>query len=186
MMLPGLVAKLDRAIVVLDQLVGVVEPATFEDPLQWDHVRQRFEFQRLQVVDDLADFDMPFLQQAVPILKIKARAFEKLRNAGRNLVRRDCDRAHIEIAVVDAVIDAVGRRHHQVARIVLAEAFAGVFNHDRVERPERGRPVLRIAEPEALFVDGFQFVQKQGEVGIKILPALRSRRRLQVIGTWEA
>ena len=185
MVLPGLVAKLNCAIVVLDQLVGIVEPAAFEDPFQRDHVRQRLEFKRLQVVDDLADFDVPFLQQAAPILEIEARSLEELRNACRDLIRRDRDRAHVEIAVVDAVIDAIGGRHHQVTRIVLAEAFAGIFDHDRVERPKRRGPVLRVAEPESLFVDWFQLVEEQGEIGIEILPALRTRGRFQVIGTWE-
>ena len=77
-----------------------------------DHVGQRFELQRFQFVDDLANLDVPLFEQLVPILEVETGALQELRNAGRNLVRRDRNRAHVEIAVVNAVVDAVRRRHH--------------------------------------------------------------------------
>ena len=179
MILPSLVAKLDRTVVVLQELVGVVQAAAFEDPFLRHHVGKRFKLDRLQVVDDLANFDVPIFKQLVPILEIESGAFEEKRHAFRDFVRRNRNRIHVEVAVVNAVIDAIGRRHHQMSGVVLAQALARIVHHDGVERPKRRRPVLRIAEPKSFFLACLQFVLEQAVIGIKLAPTLGSRRSFQ-------
>jgi hypothetical protein len=47
-----------------------------------------------------------------------------------------------------AACDAVRGRDEEVARVVLAEAFARELDRNRLERTEHDRPMLTVAEPK--------------------------------------
>ena len=83
------------------------------------------------------------------------------------------------------VIDAVGRRHKKVTRVVLAKALDRIIHHDGVERPERRRPVLRVAEPKPIFFPFLQLVLEQSVIRIKVTPTLGAFWSLELVRTWE-
>ena len=87
--LPGLVQKLDRAVVGLHHSVGVVEADALLDPFQRHDVGQLLELQRLEVGDIGAHLLVPILDQRVPILEIMAGALQELRHARSDVLGRD-------------------------------------------------------------------------------------------------
>src|SRR4029077_11890870 len=155
------------------------------DVLDGNDRRQWLECDRLEVGDRAAHLALSVLQQPIPFLEVVAGAFHKMRHAPLDLRRVHRYRAHVAVAVQDAVVDAVRGRDEQVARVVLAEAFARELDRDRLERTEHVGPMLTVAEPKLPLIPFAHAWLKGEEVRIELLPAFRSGRRLDVIWAWE-
>ena len=139
----------------------------------------------VELADHLGDLAVPVGQQRGPVGEVVPRALEELGHARGDLLLRDAHRAHVEVAVVDAVVDPVRGRDHPVARVVLAEAATGELHGDRVERLEDARPVLEVGEPELRLLDVAAVLAEVQVVGVEFLPALRLLRRRIVVGADE-
>src|SRR5690606_25561351 len=61
-----------------------------------------------------------------------------------------------------------------------------VLRHDRVKRIKRVGIVHSVKEPELLFLKGFPLGADERVIGIKALPALGARGRLDLVGKLEA
>ena len=113
MILPGFVTKLYRAVVVFHQLVGIVQASAFDNPLQGTMSGSGSNLSASNSSMFFVTLMCQLCEQLVPVLEIVAGAFKEQRHTARNLVWRDGNRAHVEVAVVDAVVDAVGRWHQR-------------------------------------------------------------------------
>ena len=94
------------------------------------------------------DLDVPLLEQRLPVLEVVAGALRTGARGRRSVPAATGIGRHVEVAQMDAELDAVGAGDHQVPRVVLAEAFDGELAADCLERLEDGGPVLAVAEPE--------------------------------------
>ena len=183
--LPSLVTEFDGTVVIDGQVKRVIQTLTARDRLERDNLRQWFELERLEPINHTLDFLVPILEQAAPVLKVVPGTLEELWHAGRNILGRYTNRAHVAVAVVNPKLDAVRGWNQQVARVVLPQAFDRKFDTNRVERPEDIRPVLRITKPEFGFLDFLAVLAEGQPVRVEFLPALRSVRRRVLVGAFE-
>ena len=90
-----------------------------------------------------------------------ANALLEERHAVGDLVVGHGDGRHVEVAEMNAELNAVGVRDHQVPRVVLTKALHRELPADRLERLQHRRPVLRIAEPELGVLFVFELVPEK-------------------------
>ena len=170
--LPVLVGELDQPVVAFQQLLGAVLALAGEDVLHGDDVRELGEGDGFHLVDGALDLDVPLLEQLVPVLEVVADALLEQGHAGGDLVLRHGDGRHVEVAEVDAELDAVGVGDHQVPGVVLAQAFDREFAADGLEGLEHGGPVLAVAEPELGVLLLLELVLEDQIVRVDLFPAL--------------
>jgi hypothetical protein len=170
--LPGAIGQGDQAVVVGQQLGGRAGALALEHALEGDRVGQRLELDRLQLGDRRLELRVPVGQQALPVLEVVSGALHELRNARLDVLRVDRDRRHEDVAVVDAVLDAVRGGDQQLTGVVLAETPHRELEADRLEGLGDGRPVLAVAEPELRLLGRAAVLLEDQVVRVEVLPAL--------------
>ncbi|CAH0326244.1 hypothetical protein SRABI128_05218 [Microbacterium sp. Bi128] len=170
--LPVLVGQLDEPVVALQELLGAVLALAGEDVLHGDQVREPGEGNGFHFVDGALDLDVPLLEELVPILEVVANALFEQGHAGGDLVFRHRDGRHVEVAQVDAELDAVGVGDHEVPCVVLAQALDRELAADGLEGLEHGGPMLAVAEPELGVLLLLELVLEDQIVRVDLFPAL--------------
>src|SRR5215468_1868439 len=182
MILPDVIGEPYRFFVVFKQLGGRIEASPLPYPVDRHLIRKRAELNGLHIGDCRSHLPVPVLKQRLPIIEIVARAFHKLWYASGNELRIDGNRIDVKVSVVNSIIETVCWRNNIVAAVKLRQALVRKLGSDPIKRQDHSRPMLCIAEPEAIFVCRLMHFLESAVVRKAALPSFRLWRTFHGVG----
>ena len=184
--LVGLVHHDHQPLEVRDHLVAGGIAAVLEDHRLVLDLGERREVHRLDLLEARGDLLLPLVVDRVPVgVVVAGAALEELGALGE-LGRVGRHRAHVDVAVDDALVDAVGGRHREDAGVEGAERLPPALALDLVVGVKDAGVVQAVVEPEALLVHLPALLAALVVPVVHLLPALGPLRRGHLVRALEA